>query len=57
MDIIFRSWKNNSKMMIFTQKIHHRLFESYKNGLYHPIGLKICQHTQIGWGFRNCYET
>ncbi len=25
-DVICRSWKNNSKMMIFTEKIHHRPF-------------------------------
>ncbi len=31
-DFICRSWKNNSKMMIFTQKIHRRPFESCKNG-------------------------
>ncbi len=54
-DIICRSWKNNSKMMIFTDKIRHRPFESYKNDLYHPIGLKICQHTQIEIGhFLTC---
>ena len=32
---------NNSKMMILPPKIHHRPFESYKNGWYHQIGLKI----------------
>jgi hypothetical protein len=33
--------KKNFKMMIFTKKIHHRPFESFKNRSNHPIGLKI----------------
>ena len=42
---------------IFTKKIHHRPFESYKNSSNHLIGLKICQHTQIEQGFQNYYKT
>ncbi len=38
-DVIWRSWKNNSKMMIFTKKIHHRPFESYKISSANFIGL------------------
>jgi hypothetical protein len=33
--------------MFFAAKKHHRPFESYKTSSNHPIGLKICQHTQI----------
>jgi hypothetical protein len=43
--------------MIFTTKNHHRPFESYKNSSNHPVGLKICQLTQIELGFQNFYET
>ncbi len=55
--IIWRSKGNKSKMTIFTEKIHHRPFESYKNGQYHPIGLKISHHTQIEQGFRRSRES
>jgi hypothetical protein len=41
----------------FTEKIHHRPFESNKNSSNHSIGLKICQLTQIEEGFQNCCET